>query len=97
MIALFLSVVISIVIVCFYFCKAKKSSRNHIFVRGSGISSVGTHINGFSTIEMLPKYATPSQSYSSQKLYQWCQARDFKPQFKSMWSVNPEPTGGKLN
>ncbi|CAO1411121.1 unnamed protein product [Diamesa serratosioi] len=94
LIALLLSIVISIVIVCFYFCKAKKkSSRNNIFVRDTGISSIGSHINGFSSVEMLPKYATPSQSYSSQKLYQWCQARDFKPQFKSMWSVNPEPTG----
>lgn len=95
-IALLLSIVVSIVIVCFYCCKAKKTSRNNIFVRDSGISTVGTHINGFSPLEMLPKYATPSQSYSSQKLYQWCQARDFKPQFKSMWAVNPESTGGKL-
>ncbi|CAO1398272.1 unnamed protein product [Diamesa hyperborea] len=92
-IALLLSIVVSIVIVCFYCCKAKKTSRNHICVRDSGISTVGTHINGFSPLEMLPKYATPSQSYSSQKLYQWCQARDFKPQFKSMWAVNPESTG----
>lgn len=91
LIALLLSVVISIVVICCFCIRQARISRtkqNH---------QLPTHINGFAPVEMIPKYISPAQSYSTQKLYQWCQQRELQnQQYKSLWAVNPTSTGKRL-
>lgn len=89
LIVLLLSIVASLTIIC---CVCFKTKR---LVRPKLRSRVASHINGFSptrtfnSSEMLPKYvSSPSQSYSTQKLYQWCQQKEMQ-QYKSLWTVNP--------
>lgn len=89
LIVLLLSIFTSIVIICCFCFKTKRVRRRKEDTR------VSSHINGFSQanvvspIEMLPKYvASPAQSYSTQKLYQWCQQKEMQ-QYKSLWAVNP--------
>lgn len=93
---LLVSIVVSITVI-FCFC-VKTQCRNQ---KRKERSRVASHINGFSSThnynltEMLPKYAsTPVQSYSTQKLYQWCQQKEMQ-QYKSLWAVNP--SSGKSN
>lgn len=94
LIVLLLSIVTSIVIICCVCFKTK-----HLGRRSTERSrEIASHINGFTSaqysipirpIEMLPKYvASPAQSYSTQKLYQWCQQKEMQ-QYKSLWAVNP--------
>jgi hypothetical protein len=95
LIVLLLSTIVSIVVICCFCIKTRKRRRR------KETSRVSSHINGFSPpshvspSEMLPKYvASPAQSYSTQKLYQWCQQREMQ-QYKSLWAVNP--TSGKFS
>jgi hypothetical protein len=92
LIVLLLSIVVSLVIICCVCFKSKSIGRPK-----KRASRVASHINGFSPanaaqthLEMLPKYcvSTPAQSYSTQKLYQWCQQKEMQ-QYKSLWAVNP--------
>jgi len=90
LIVLLLSIVVSIVVIC---CVALKQATRKTPV-SQRAPRIATHINAFSPShhvpEMLPKYvASPAQSYSTQKLYQWCQQREAQ-QYKSLWTVNPE-------
>ncbi|CAG9805624.1 unnamed protein product [Chironomus riparius] len=92
---LLFSIIVSIVIILCVCVKAKSTRRKQE-------SRIATHINGFASpvhypnhsrhsIEMLPKYVpSPAQSYSTQKLYQWCQQRELQQQYKSLWTVNPQ-------
>lgn len=89
LIVLLLSIVASLAIIC---CVGIKSKR---FGRRKKRPRLSSHINGFSgshvvsPVEMLPKYvSSPAQSYSTQKLYQWCQQKEAQ-QYKSLWTVNP--------
>lgn len=88
LIVLLLSIVTSLVVICCFCCKARRLGRRKDGAR------VASHGNGFSQasvgpIEMLPKYvASPAQSYSTQRLYQWCQQKEMQ-QYKSLWAVNP--------
>lgn len=85
---LLLSILISIVVVCCFCVRSKRIGKR------KERSRVASHINGFSPSrafipEMLPKYvSSPAQSYSTQKLYQWCQQKEMQ-QYKSLWAVNP--------
>lgn len=86
---LLLGSIISIAVIC-YFCVKTNRPRQQKARRPAS-----TYISGFSPTntvspaEMLPKYvASPAQSYSTQKLYQWCQQREMQ-QYKSLWAVNP--------
>lgn len=102
LLVLLLSIIVSIVVICCVCLKSRKSyTRNDSKEEPSHIAS---HINGFSptitsitthqSIEMLPKYvASPAQSYSTQKLYQWCQQRELQQHYKSLWAVNSTNTG----
>lgn len=106
LLVLLLSIIVSIVVICCVCLKARKSySRSDTKEQPSFVAS---HINGFSptitsitthqSIEMLPKYvASPAQSYSTQKLYQWCQQRELQQHYKSLWAVNSTNTGQLLN
>lgn len=94
LLVLLLSTIVSIVIICCFCIRAKRSGRRN------ERSRVASHINGFaptlafSPVEMMPKYAaSPAQSYSTQKLYQWCQQKEMQ-QYKSLWAVNP--TSGRI-
>lgn len=89
LLVLLLSTIVSIVIICCFCIRAKRNGRRR------ERSRVSSHINGFSPtlafnpVEMMPKYAaSPAQSYSTQKLYQWCQQKEAQ-QYKSLWAVNP--------
>lgn len=91
---LLVSIFISITVICCFCVKARNRKP-----RTKERSRVASHINGFSpariatSTEMLPKYvSSPAQSYSTQKLYQWCQQKKMQ-QYKSLWAVNP--TSGK--
>lgn len=102
LLVLLLSIIVSVVVICCVCLRSRKSySRNHSKQEPSYVAS---HINGFSptitsitthqSIEMLPKYvASPAQSYSTQKLYQWCQQRELQQHYKSLWAVNTNNTG----
>lgn len=105
LLVLLLSIIVSIVVIC---CVCLRSRKTYISRKSAKEShNIATHINGFSTptihsisthqtIEMLPKYvASPAQSYSTQKLYQWCQQRELQQHYKSLWTVNPTDTLGK--
>jgi hypothetical protein len=90
LLVLLLSVITSVVLIC---CFCVKTQRRKPKVKER--SRVASHINGFSpariagSAEMLPKYvSSPAQSYSTQKLYQWCQQKEMQ-QYKSLWAVNP--------
>jgi hypothetical protein len=55
---------------------------------------ISSHINGFIVDHHIPstemfqqKFSSPGQSYSTQKLYQWCQEREMQ-HYKSLWAVN---------
>lgn len=88
LIVILLSIIVSVVIICCICLRSKGLKRRKQRPR------VATHINGFSPslvspAEMLPKYvSSPAQSYSTQKLYQWCQQKEMQ-QYKSLWAVNP--------
>lgn len=89
LIVLLLSIVASITTICCVCFRTKRLRRSKQRTR------VASHINGFSptrsfnSAEMLPKYvSSPAQSYSTQKLYQWCQQKEMQ-QYKSLWTVNP--------
>lgn len=87
---LLLSIVVSITLICCFCLKVRRRKPKQ-----KDRSRVASHINGFSpariagSTEMLPKYvSSPAQSYSTQKLYQWCQQKEMQ-QYKSLWAVNP--------
>ncbi|CRK90079.1 CLUMA_CG003798, isoform A [Clunio marinus] len=92
LVVLLLSVAISVIVVCCFYLKQRSVSKRKLRSR------IATHINGFQScdcrhLEMLPKYvAQPAQSYSTQKLYQWCQQKEMQ-QYKSLWAVNPNSSG----
>lgn len=89
LVVLLLSLLVSFVVICCFCVKTKPVGRRKQRPR------IASHINGFApchvgpVVEMLPKYvASPAQSYSTQKLYQWCQQKEMQ-QYKSLWAVNP--------
>lgn len=90
LIVLLLAIVTSIIVIC---CVGFRTS-----FRGKRkeTSRIASHCNGFApaphpvgSSDMMPKFvASPAQSYSTQKLYQWCQQKEMQ-QYKSLWAVNP--------
>jgi hypothetical protein len=92
---LFASIVTSVYTLFHFLIKLKKDLKR----QSRPCSGVASHINEFSTagntLVMLPKYvSSPTQNYSTQKLYQWCQKKEMQ-HYKSLWAVNP--SAGKKN
>lgn len=110
LVVLLLGSIISIVVICYFCLKNNRTRTPKVrrpastYINGFSykpnlISSQNpfspSPSNTASPAEMLPKYvASPAQSYSTQKLYQWCQQRE-REQYKSLWAVNP--TSGELH
>lgn len=85
LVTLLLGIIISIVVICCFGCRA------NVLGRRKETSRIASHYNGFATphVDMMPKFvSSPAQSYSTQKLYQWCQQKEMQ-QYKSLWAVNP--------
>lgn len=108
LLTLLLSIIVSIVVICCVCLRARKSYTRNNSAKEEPLShhQIASHINGFSptihsvsthqTLEMLPKYvASPAQSYSTQKLYQWCQQKELQQHYKSLWTVNTNSNTGK--
>lgn len=97
LIVLLLAIIVSLVVICCFCLKAKRRKSSRVKQR----SRISSHINGFepahvTSTEMLPKYvSSPAQSYSTQKLYQWCQQKEMQ-QYKSLWAVNPSSGKSRL-
>lgn len=93
LLVLLVSIVVALIVVCCVCMKVKhrKTERKQQKTNNTQVSS---HINGFSqdfhipSSEMFqPKFVAKPQSYSTQKLYQWCQEREMQ-HYKSLWAVN---------
>lgn len=90
LIVLLLAIIISFVVIC---CVGTKTN---FLRRRKTTSRLASYYNGYAstphvvgTSDMMPKFvASPAQSYSTQKLYQWCQQKEMQ-QYKSLWAVNP--------